>query len=165
MSQFFPSNFLDHYKEKAINRRMVFFEQRFPSAFDCYKPRSQKVFGVILISENSSVLLVQGRKTLKWSFPKGHIKPTETWVECALRECFEETGISLEHLKPTNPRKLFSGYYYIFKNVPEIDPTINDSSEVVDVAWIPIDKIQYLRCNIDLNNFMESYDNIIDNVL
>jgi 8-oxo-dGTP pyrophosphatase MutT (NUDIX family) len=137
----------------------------FPSAFDCYRPRSQKVFGVILVSENNNVLLVKGRKTLKWSFPKGHIKPTETWVQCAFRECFEETGISLEHLKPTNPRKLFSGYYYIYKDVLEISPIINDSSEVIDVAWVPIDKIQYLRCNIDLNNFCDSYNKILMNIL
>lgn len=165
MNQFFGKDFLDFIKLKANNTIMVFFESRFPSAFDCYRPRSQKVFGVILISENGSVLLVQGRKTLKWSFPKGHIKPTETWAECAVRECFEETGISLEHLKPTNPRKLFSGYYYIFKNVTEISPTINDSTEVVNVAWVPIDKIPYLRCNIDLNNFLESYNSIISNLI
>lgn len=144
---------------------MVIFNSAFPSAFDCYRPRSQKVFGVILVSYNNNVLLVKGRKTMKWSFPKGHIKPTETWAQCAYRECFEETGISLEHLTPTNPRKLFSGYYYIFRNVPEVSPIINDSSEVVDVAWVPLDKIQFLRCNIDLNNFSESHDKILTNML
>ena len=144
---------------------MVFFNSSFPSAFDCYRPRSQKVFGVILISENNNVLLVKGRKTLKWSFPKGHIKPTETWAQCAYRECFEETGISLEHLRPTNPRKLFSGYYYIFRDVKEITPIINDSSEVMEVAWVPIDNIQFLKCNIDLNNFNESYNKILMNAL
>jgi 8-oxo-dGTP pyrophosphatase MutT (NUDIX family) len=143
----------------------MFLNTSFPSAFDCYRPRSQKVFGVILVSQNNNVLLVKGRKTLKWSFPKGHIRPTETWVQCAFRECFEETGISLEHLKPTNPRKLFSGYYYIYRDVPEITPIINDSSEVIEVAWVPIDKIQYLRCNIDLNNFCDSYNKILMNVL
>lgn len=123
------------------------------------------MFGVILISEENNVLIVKGRKTQKWSFPKGHIKPTETWVQCAFRECFEETGISLEHLKPTNPRKLFSGYYYIYRDVAEISPIINDSSEVIEVAWVPIDKLQYLRCNIDLNNFCDSHDKILMNVL
>jgi 8-oxo-dGTP diphosphatase len=144
---------------------MVFSNSAFPSAFDCYRPRSQKVFGVILVSENNNVLLVRGRKTFKWSFPKGHIKPKETWAQCAFRECFEETGISLEHLTPTNPRKLFSGYYYIFQDVPEESPIINDSSEIMEVAWVPLDKIQFLTCNIDLNNFSESQDKILMNVL
>ena len=137
----------------------------FPSAFDCYRPRSQKVFGVILISTNNKVLLVKGRKTSKWSFPKGHIKPTESWSQCAFRECYEETGISIQHLKPNHPRKLFSGYYYIYDNIPEISPITNDSSEVMEVAWISIDSIYSLKRNIDVNNFIDSYEKIVNHQL
>jgi mRNA-decapping enzyme subunit 2 len=141
------------------------YPSSFPNAFNCYKPRSQKVFGVILISENNKILLVKGRKTSKWSFPKGHIKPTETRAECAFRECYEETGISLNHLKPNHPRKLFAGYYYIYLNIPETIPVTKDSNEIMEVSWVPIEKISYLKCNIDLNNFIESYDKIIKNEL
>ena len=135
---------------------------RFPSAFDCYRPRSQKVFGVILISENKNVLLVKGRKTEKWSFPKGHIRPTESWSQCASRECYEETGINIDTTITTQrPTKLFSGYYYVYNNVPETTPYTNDSSEVMDVAWIPLDKIQHLRKNADVNNFLQYQSKIL----
>jgi len=137
----------------------------FPQAFSCYRPRSQKVYGVILISDEDKVLLVKGRKTSKWSFPKGHIKPSESWSECAFRECYEETGISLDHLIPNHPKKLFSGYYYIYNNIQETKPNTNDSAEILEVAWVPIDKIHSLKRNIDVNNFLDSYDLIRMNLL
>ena len=133
----------------------------FPRAFNSYKPSS--VFGIILISEDKKVLLVKGRKAYKWSFPKGHIKPNESWTDCAIRECFEETGIYIPNyfdIEQKKPYKLFSGHYYVYQNTHEIEPTLMDTSEILDVAWVPMDEIHTLRRNIDVNNFLESYQKI-----
>ena len=53
------------------------------------------VYGTILVSPNNTVLLIKGRRTGKWSFPKGHSEQGETEIDCALRETYEETGIEL----------------------------------------------------------------------
>ncbi len=66
---------------------------QFPTAFSSFRPRHQKVYGTICISNEGRVLLVRGRLSGKWSFPKGHMEPFESGNECALRELFEETGI------------------------------------------------------------------------
>lgn len=136
----------------------------FPKAFNSYKP--SEVFGVILISEDNKILMVKGRKAFKWSFPKGHIKQDETWSQCAVRECFEETGIYIpDHfdIKQKKPHKLFSGHYYVYKNTEEIKPILmdnSDTSEILEVAWIPIKDIYNIRRNIDVNNFLNTYDRI-----
>ena len=84
----------------------------FPRAFRHYRPRSQKVFGVIIVSSSKRSLIVQGRTSGIWSFPKGHITGSETSQECAMRETLEETGIDMTHHKPFMVKKLYAGEYF-----------------------------------------------------
>ena len=46
-------------------------------------------------SQGGRFLLLRGRKTGEWGFPKGHQYPGEDLVATALRETAEETGIGL----------------------------------------------------------------------
>lgn len=52
--------------------------------------------GVILYTDKQGyreyVLIMEPSGT--YGFPKGHIRRGETELECALRECYEETGIT-----------------------------------------------------------------------
>ena len=54
--------------------------------------------GVILYTDKNGkreyVLIMEPSGT--YGFPKGHIRKGETELECALRECYEETGIKPE---------------------------------------------------------------------
>jgi 8-oxo-dGTP pyrophosphatase MutT (NUDIX family) len=60
-------------------------------------------YGVIPIyrSDNDlKFLLIQGKDTNDWSFPKGHLEPDEKPTQTALRELREETGINKIELIP-----------------------------------------------------------------
>ena len=131
----------------------------FPRAFQCYRPREQKVFGVIAISKDNRVLLVKGRIANKWSFPKGHIQERETSFDCAHRECYEETGINYKELDCESHKKLSSGSYFIYKNMDEEVPIIQDCNEVSDVAWVSIPSMMNMRTNVDVSRFLEVYRN------
>ena len=126
-------------------------------AFGSYRPRSHKVYGVIAISKNNRILLVKGRERNKWSFPKGHYKGKEGELDCALRECFEETGICLRETPYDDYRKLTSGGYYIFTGMDELLPIIQDCDEICDVAWVSISSMFGLRNNVDVNKFLDIY--------
>jgi 8-oxo-dGTP pyrophosphatase MutT (NUDIX family) len=134
---------------------------QFPLAFKHYKPRSQRIYGIIAISKNDRILLVKGRERNKWSFPKGHIKPHETSHNCAVRECYEETGISLENRDYDDHRRLSSGSYYIYRNLDEESPIIQDNNEIIDASWISIPGMMNLHTNVDVSKFLMVYKSIV----
>jgi len=126
----------------------------FPKSFQCYKPCNHKVYGSICITPQNSILLVRGRKSGKWSFPKGHKNRAETYLGCALRETEEEAGIDLTDRKPVAYHKLSVGEYFFFEMEEEFTTTIKDPDEILEARWVPLNEIAELSCNVDVNNFL-----------
>lgn len=135
------------------------------NAFRSYKdPRNKtQVFGIIAISKMNKILLVKGRERNKWSFPKGHIKKNENSYQCALRECFEETGIHFDNILYNHSKKLYSGEYYIYTGLEEFIPTINDTTEIMESNWFSISEILDMKNNIDVNHFLNIHKKYIIN--
>jgi 8-oxo-dGTP pyrophosphatase MutT (NUDIX family) len=126
----------------------------FPKAFSCYKATTDKVYGSICISALNTILLVRGRKSNKWSFPKGHKKRGETYIECAVRETYEEAGIALDNIVPTAYQRLSIGEYYFYDLEEEILPNIVDTQEIVEARWMAVSEMRKESCNVDVNNFL-----------
>jgi len=112
-----------------------------------------KVFGVICINNCGNVLLVRGRKSRKWSFPKGHCKQDENDLECALRELKEETGLDIGNLKHSSYHKLRGGGYFLFAIEGNPMVKIGDHWEVEEVAWWPMTSLPRLDSNVDVSIF------------
>lgn len=55
-----------------------------------------KSCGVLLLRGDPVESFLLMRHAERWDFPKGHVDPGETEIECALREMEEETGIPRE---------------------------------------------------------------------
>ncbi len=123
-----------------------------PKAFHTYKPFFLRVYGAICVNHEGKILLVRGRKSQKWSFPKGHCERNETAEICARRELFEETGLILQ-TSYTSVHKLFGGEYFVFavNGEPVVAPI--DSIEIEEAKWWPIGSIPSLESNIDLSIF------------
>jgi 8-oxo-dGTP pyrophosphatase MutT (NUDIX family) len=126
----------------------------FPKAFSCYKANTDKVYGTICISPANTILVVRGRKSQKWSFPKGHKKRGETYISCAVRETWEESGVDLDGLVPIAYQRLSVGEYYFYDLEEEVVPVINDTREIDEVRWMTIDDMKNSSCNVDVNNFL-----------
>jgi 8-oxo-dGTP pyrophosphatase MutT (NUDIX family) len=127
----------------------------FPKAFSCYKANTEKVYGTICISPLNTILLVRGRKSQKWSFPKGHKNRGETYIECAVRETHEEAGIDLYRIDPIAYQRLSVGEYYFYDLDEEVVPQINDHREITEVRWMTIEEMKNSPCNVDVNNFLK----------
>ncbi len=54
--------------------------------------KKEKSCGCVVFNNKREVLVVQMNYG-HWSFPKGHVEPSETEIETALRETFEETNV------------------------------------------------------------------------
>lgn len=130
-----------------------------PSAFQSYKPRHMKVYGIILINNLGEVLLVRGRLSHKWSFPKGHCKARETDLECALRELHEETGLILSQ-NYTSYHKLKGGGYFVFAVTGRPLEVCRDHREIEEVTWFPLSEIGNIDTNVDVSIFNTLMKNI-----
>lgn len=125
----------------------------FPKAFQCYRPTTERVYGTICMTPQNKILLVRGRRSRKWSFPKGHKESGEAYLDCAIRETFEETGVNLRGVNPVSYQKLSVGEYYFFE-IEEKGIMVNDISEVIEARWMTIDEIRAVYSNVDVSNFL-----------
>jgi ADP-ribose pyrophosphatase YjhB (NUDIX family) len=111
-------------------------------------------FGSVIKVKNNDkyvYLLVKGKYTGKWSFPKGHIEKDERPLECAIRETKEETGIDLNGIKP---EKCMSGYFgFTLAAIPETK--IIDTNEIEETKWMTIEEMQLIDGNRDVKFFVK----------
>lgn len=127
--------------------------------------QDKKSTGIILF-HGDRVLLVQSYR-YKWGFPKGGLNEGETYREGALRELYEETGISRDYITPTNiiiknaDKILFvyrtssvrdsqsktANLNIIYKDIFYI-PISGDSSGIAWVKWTCINSVWYLLNSI-----------------
>ena len=121
--------------------------------------KNGKRCGIIFKRENR-YLVVCGRSTSCWSFPKGrYFSKDETKEECAIRETKEETGIevSKEDLLDKRKIKIKECTYFIWENyIPKQNETYEykDDYEVAEVAWKTRDELKDLRCNFGIRSFL-----------
>jgi len=61
------------------------------------KPTSRKPSASVFITDDTgAVLLLKRTDTSQWTIPTGGLHKNETISQCAIRECQEETGLTVE---------------------------------------------------------------------
>jgi 8-oxo-dGTP pyrophosphatase MutT (NUDIX family) len=121
---------------------------------ECELHKDITVCGCIIANaENTKLLLVKGKMSECWGFPKGASEPHETLAECAVRETLEETGMEVRITEMTKKETINSiTYYYI--TIPEdlllsYDNVI-DKNEIMEIKWFNIyDLMQHNITNIN----------------
>ena len=126
---------------------------RMPNAFQSYTPRHMKVYGSICVNDMGEILLVHGRRSNKWSFPKGHCKNGETDMQCAQRELKEETGLVLEG-SYSSYHQLRGAGYFVFAVEGSPQPVVSsDNWEIDEAAWWPLASLPLIDTNVDVSIF------------
>jgi ADP-ribose pyrophosphatase YjhB (NUDIX family) len=116
-----------------------------------------------MLNDQRETVIVKGRKSGKWSFPKGHGKYQEKPLDACIREMKEETGIDMTGVKPDDEVRFQSGTYFVFFVSDRLILLPEDSEEVEQAIWVPISRIPYLTSNKDLKSFTRCIN--IDNIL
>jgi 8-oxo-dGTP pyrophosphatase MutT (NUDIX family) len=131
---------------------------QFPRAFQTYKRKPEPpVAGAILLCSPgggaaSNYLLVRGRHSGKWSFPKGHKEDFETLEETIQREVQEEVGI--ESLPPyLSEFQGRVGTYRVFDLSLQIRPCPQDLDEVDAADWFSLKEIATMSLNVDTSYY------------
>lgn len=121
--------------------------------------------GLILLSPDYQVLLVQDRKTLKWGFPKGHREPEDTCeVATAQREVHEEIGLepSAYTLHPLSFRIIRGTSSYLFRyaflnQAIWETPLQLQREEITGHLWVPL-PLFYLNPDVvDGNKYLRTW--------
>lgn len=128
------------------------------SAWSSYLPPEHKVYGCICITDTNKILLVKGRKSKLWSFPKGHRDRSDrSTLECALRELREETGLRLNQ-EYIGVKKYRVAEYYIYAVPQEYRLFPMDTREVEEAQWFDFKEIKELDKNVDVSMFCQHLD-------
>lgn len=124
-----------------------------------------KCGGIIYNSDKSKVLMVMNRlsrinREFKWGFPKGHKKIGEDNIDCAMREIYEETGIQYSK-EMLQERKHLYGNIYFQLSLPSENENqdiflANDTKEVYEAKFIPVDELRNLNVNRDVRRFLQT---------
>jgi 8-oxo-dGTP pyrophosphatase MutT (NUDIX family) len=134
----------------------------FPRAFQSYIPRSHciqsHVYGAILLTPDGETVVIRGRQSGKWSFPKGHGSAYETPLVACVRELKEETGIDLKGIKPNDELRFKTGTYFVFYVSERILLNPEDTKEVSESMWVPLLRLNSLIGNKDLSTFCRWMD-------
>ena len=127
---------------------------------------TEKSCGTIIIL-NDQVLLIKQNSGIV-GFPKGHMLPSESEVETAIRETKEETNIDVLVDKTKCYPISYLKSETIIKEVVYFLATPKDGfvvkkqdSEIADTFWVDIDKV---RETLTYDNLRELWDNVLKNL-
>jgi 8-oxo-dGTP pyrophosphatase MutT (NUDIX family) len=121
--------------------------------------------GLILLSSDlTSTLLVRDARTGKWGFPKGHREETDASdYACAVRECFEETGLTAEDYAVHDEVFKISkgGQAYLFRYaVMKSDGRrlrAGPAYEIGGLEWVPLQTLFGAQNIIDGNKYLRTW--------
>jgi len=104
-------------------------------------------------------LLVLGKKSDKWGFPKGHMEYGEREEDTAIREFYEETGIKILLNDLENKIRFKNNIYFKVKAKKyHSNFNIQDTNEIMKVQWFTFSEIINLskdNINFGLRNWIQ----------
>lgn len=106
-----------------------------------YCNSNKKKTGVFIYDPTANkILLIQSNNNL-WGPPKGTLNYNETIKECAIREVYEETGITISPEKFTKAINIQNKatYFYMETHVCKVEiPQNIENNDATGISWINI---------------------------
>ena len=118
--------------------------------------RPNKVGGIIL-DANNHLLIVYGRHSEKWSVPKGSLEEGEGYLEGALREIREETGLKLQPCSISQLEYWAVNHARLYLlQVDQKQPKLKtrDDEEIINAMWLDMTDLDELERIKDSSNKM-----------
>lgn len=113
-----------------------------------YRQREKELTGGIILNETlQEILLIRGARSKKLGLPKGHIESDESYINGAIREIWEETGLRIKLEVPVLPciLTLRAKLFLIAVRKDRCKLGVRDTREITDVLWYPINKLHLLE--------------------
>ncbi|MGB7053659.1 MAG: NUDIX domain-containing protein, partial [Acidimicrobiales bacterium] len=138
-------------RERSAKEQALVFLDRLPRPLEAVDPTHVTASAVVV--GRRGVLLHRHRKLGRWMQPGGHLDPAEEPAEAAVRECREETGLSVTHpwgeprLVHLDVHAAAAGHVHIdlryLVEGPDARPE-PEPGESPEVAWVSWDEAEAL---------------------
>ena len=119
---------------------------------------------LILVENEKGQLLVEDRKDPDWPgicFPGGHVEKGESFTESAVRETFEETGLTISDPRLVGVKqfqtKRDERYVVFFYRATKFSGTLTSSDEG-EVFWIDRNELQNRTLVTDFMEMLRVFD-------
>ena len=119
---------------------------------------------LILVENEKGQLLVEDRKDPYWPgicFPGGHVEPGEAFTTAAIRETFEETGLTISDPRLVGVKqfqtKRDERYVVFFYKATKFSGTLTSSDEG-EVFWIDRNELQNRTLVTDFMEMLKVFD-------
>ncbi len=128
-----------------------------------------QIAGGVILNPKLGIAVVNQNNN-SWSLPKGHVEPGETYLEAAIREIEEETGIPKSELQlietlgtyertqtkldPNSPDELRSITLFLFTT--DRNTLTPRDPENPEALFTPIDRVSLLLTHPEDKKFFES---------
>ena len=149
-----------------ITEALEFFE---PDNITCLYERSCGAIVFRKIGDSYRYLLIKNKRSIHWSFPKGHVEEGESDEDTALREVFEESGLHIEIIPgfKTTSEYLIQGRVEKTVNIyvakTEDTNTTIQEEEIEDYAWLPYEQaMKRLKFENDKKILTEARDFLLE---
>ena len=117
-----------------------------------------------MVTDGNGNVLVQDRKDPDWggiTFPGGHVEKGESFVESAIREVYEETGLTIEdpRLCGTKQFQTKDGARYVvfFFKATRFTGELKSSDEG-EVFWMPREQLGNCRLVMDMMDMVRGFE-------
>ena len=90
------------------------------------------------------ILLVRGKQSGKWGFPKGHLERNEDLIGTAIREMKEETNIDVSE-SDIDKRIKLGDYTFFLVRMRKLEKVVEQKSEILESKWMLMDDIMNLE--------------------
>jgi len=136
-------------ENKCCNFKITPYNQLFVSHGDTSKFCPSKIIkagSFVIDKTHTKILLVQSRGKM-WGPPKGTIQEGETHQDCAVREVFEETGMTLSPNMFLGETIVKNRAIYYTTEISEFEVTPQNhikDNDANGIGWFSIDCLQHL---------------------
>ena len=148
-----------------ISEALAFFE---PENITCLYERSCGAIVFRKINDEYRYLVIKNKRSVHWSFPKGHVEQGETDEDTALREVLEESGLHIEIIPGFKTTSQYQIQGRVEKTVniyvakTDDTNTIIQESEIEDYSWLTYEAaLKRLRFDNDKKILTEARDSLI----
>ena len=126
----------------------------------------------VVISDKKSLLIGHVTNGQYWDIPKGQLDKNESYVECAIRELHEETGLTVQEnmlislgMFEYRPKKSLVLFYYPVDVFPSVDTLVCHSFVTKNKSSFPeLDDFKIEEFTVAINLLNPKLGKVIDKV-